>query len=121
MNAKLLGFFSGFPTRHFPADIARRLKEELVIRDSLVFVSAWPSDYERNDSDSAGMHHMFEECGMPFKGYSVIDNRTDALDARGLIQEASCIFLMGRHGAHSLDRKREGMPNIFGETGTGIG
>lgn len=121
MNAKLLGFFSGFPTRHFPADIARRLKEELVIRDSLVFVSAWPSDYERNDSDSAGMHHMFEECGMPFKGYSVIDNRTDALDARGLIQEASCIFLMGGHGAHSLDRKREGMPNIFGETGTGIG
>ena len=99
MNAKLLGFFSGFPTRHFPADMARRLKEELVIRDSLVFVSAWPSDYERNDSDSAGMHHMFEECGMPFKGYSVIDNRTDALDARGLIQEASCIFLMGGHAA----------------------
>ena len=97
MNARLLGFFSGFPTRHFPADIARRLKEELVIRDSLVFVSAWPSDYERNDSDATGMHGMFEEYNMSFKRYSVIDNRTDVCDAKLLIREASCIFLMGGH------------------------
>lgn len=97
MNAKLLGFFSGFPTRHFPVDIVARLKEELQIRDSLVFVSAWPSDYERNDSDSAGIHHMFEECNLPFKQYSVIDNRTDDFDAKRLIEEASCIFLMGGH------------------------
>lgn len=102
MNAKLLGFFSGFPTRHFPVDIADRLKEELVIRDSLVFVSAWPSDYERNDCDSAGMNHMFEECQMSFKRYSVIDNRTDALEAKRLIQEASCIFLMGGHAVQQF-------------------
>lgn len=97
MNAKLLGLFSGFPTRHFPADIAERLKEELVIRDSLVFISAWPSDYEKNDEDSAGMHHMFEECDIPFKQYNVIDNRTNASEAKRLIQQASCIFLMGGH------------------------
>ena len=97
MNAQLLGFFSGFPTRHFPEDIVERLKEELVVRDSLVFISAWPSDYERNDDDSAGMHGMFEECGMPFSRYYVIDNRTDSSDAKQLIQEASCIFLMGGH------------------------
>lgn len=29
MNAKLLGFFSGFPTRHFTDPIAEVLKEEL--------------------------------------------------------------------------------------------
>ena len=97
MNAQLLGFFSGFPTHHFPDDIVKRLKEELVVRDSLVFISAWPSDYERNDDDSAGMHGMFGECDMPFARYDVIDNRTDSLDAKRLIQEASCIFLMGGH------------------------
>lgn len=97
MNAQLLGFFSGFPTHHFPAGIVERLREELTVRDSLVFVSAWPSDYERNDSDSAGMHAMFEECDMPFKRYGVIDDRTAAVDARRLIREASCIFLMGGH------------------------
>ncbi len=97
MNAKLLGFFSGFPTHHFPNDIMERLREELIVRDSLVFVSAWPSDHERNDSDSAGMYAMFDECSMPFKRYSVIDNRTAAADAKQLVQEASCIFLMGGH------------------------
>ena len=97
MNAQLLGFFSGFPTRHFPDDIVKRLKEELVVRNSLVFISAWPSDHERNDDDSAGMHGMFEECDMPFSRYYVIDSRTDSSDAKRLIQEASCIFLMGGH------------------------
>ena len=97
MNAQLLGFFSGFPTRHFPDDIVERLKKELSVRDNLVFISAWPSDYERNDDDSAGMHSMFEECDMSFSRYDVIDNRTGSSDAKRLIQEASCIFLMGGH------------------------
>ena len=38
MNAKLLGFFSGFPTHHFTDRIADALKEELNVRDSLVFI-----------------------------------------------------------------------------------
>lgn len=97
MSAQLLGFFSGFPTRHFTADIVKILKKELTVRDSLVFVSAWPTDYERNDNDSAGMHGMFEECNMSFKRYCVIDNRTDTIAAKQLIREASCIFLMGGH------------------------
>ena len=107
MNAQLLGFFSGFPTRHFPAGIVERLREELTVRDSLVFVSAWPSDYERNDSDSAGMHAMFEECDMPFKRYGVIDDRTAAVDARRLIREASCIFLMGGHAVWQFQLIRD--------------
>lgn len=107
MNAKFLGFFSGFPTRHFPDGIAKHLKEELVVRDSLVFISAWPSEYERNDDDSAGMHGMFEECGMPFSRYDVIDNRTGSSDAKRSIREASCIFLMGGHATQQFQLMRE--------------
>ena len=62
MKAQLLGFFSGFPTHHFPVNIIERIREELAVCESLVFVSAWPSDYERNDSDSTGIYAMFEEC-----------------------------------------------------------
>ena len=102
MNAKMLGFFSGFPTHHFPADILNRLRDELIVRDSLVFISAWPSDYERNDSDSEGMHGMFEECNLSFQRFSVIDNRTDTFEAKRLIREASCIFLMGGHAVQQF-------------------
>ncbi len=56
MEQRLLGFFSGFPDRCFPPEVAGRLDKALACRDSLVFVSAWPEDYERNDSDAAGMY-----------------------------------------------------------------
>lgn len=107
MNAKLLGFFSGFPTRRFPDGIAKRLKEELTDRDRLVFISAWPSDFESNDNDAAGMHGMFEERGMPFSRYCVIDDRTDLPEAKRLIQGASCIFLMGGHAVLQFRLMRE--------------
>lgn len=32
MNAQLLGFFSGFPTHHFPAEIVERLREDWGIK-----------------------------------------------------------------------------------------
>ena len=95
MNAKLLGFFSGFPTRHFTDSIADVLKEELEVRDSLVFISCQPDNYAQNDDDSHGMHRMFAERNMPFAKHCVIDQRTNTEDAVNLIREASCIFLMG--------------------------
>ncbi len=95
MNAKLLGFFSGFPTRHFTGSIADVLKKELNVRDSLVFISSWPDDHAQNDDDSHGMHQMFAERNMPFTKHCVIDNRTTVDEAVKLIREASCIFLMG--------------------------
>lgn len=98
----MLGFFSGFPTRQFSTAIAEQLKKELPVRDSLVFISAWPADYARNDSDAAGMHAMFANCAMPFASYSVIDNRTSAACARQLIREASCLFLMGGHATQQF-------------------
>ena len=87
--------FSGFPTHHFTDEIAEKLRELISIRDNLVFVSAWPSDYDRNDDDAAGMHGMFAERGMGFSRFSVIDRRTDSDEAGRMIREASCIFLMG--------------------------
>ena len=95
MNASLLGLFSGFPTHHFPDEIAQVLRENLSRRESLVFISAWPEEYARNDDDSDGMHGMFAERGMAFADHRVIDRRTSAADAVRLAREADCIFLMG--------------------------
>lgn len=95
MNAKLTGMFSGFPTRHFPAEIASRLRAALTSRRSLVFISAWPADAERNDEDAAGMHGMFAECGMAFAQIAVIDDRTAPEAGQGMIRAADCVFLMG--------------------------
>ena len=95
MNARLLGLFSGFPTHHFPDEIAQVLRENLHERNSLIFISAWPEDYARNDDDSDGMHGMFAERGMAFADHRVIDRRTSATDAVRLVREADCVFLMG--------------------------
>ena len=55
MNARLLGLFSGFPTHHFPDAITQVLRENLPRRESLVFVSAWPEDFARNDGDNTAV------------------------------------------------------------------
>ena len=99
MNAELLGLFSGFPTRHFTDEIIPVLRENLPKRESLVFISAWPEDYARNDDDSGGMHEMFAERGMAFADHRVIDRRTSAADAVQLVGEADCVFLMGGDAA----------------------
>ena len=95
MNARLLGLFSGFPAHHFTDGIAEVLRGNLPRRESLVFISAWPNDYARNDDDSGGMHEMFAERGMGFARHFVIDRRTGAADAARQIREADCVFLMG--------------------------
>ena len=95
MSASLLGLFSGFPTHHFPDAVAQVLRAYLPRRESLVFISAWPEEYARNDDDSDGMHGMFAERGMAFADHRVIDRRTSAADAVRLAREADCIFLMG--------------------------
>ena len=95
MNAKLLGFFSGFPTRHFTDEIAQVLSENLPVRNKLVFISAWPEDHARNDDDSRGMHQMFAERGIGFAAHHVIDRRTSAEEAAKLVRAADCVFLMG--------------------------
>ena len=95
MNAKLLGFFSGFPAHHFTDEIAEVLCEYLPARNRLVFISAWPEDHARNDDDSRGMHQMFAERGMGFAEHHVIDRRTGAAEAAELVRAADCVLLMG--------------------------
>ena len=95
MNAQLLGLFSGFPTHHFPDEIVQVLRENLSRRESMVFISAWPEAYARNDDDGDGMHQMFAERCMAFTDHRVIDRRTRAADAVKQVRTADCIFLMG--------------------------
>ena len=102
----MLGFFSGFPSLHFPDAVVTRLKEELSVRKRLVFISAWPSEYGRNDNDAAGMHAMFAECDLPFSEYHVIDDRTEAAFAKELIRTGSCIFLMGGNATQQIQLLR---------------
>ncbi len=94
-SSKAIGFFSGFPERRFTDEIARRLKEELPVRKRIVFITACPEDYRRNDEDSAGMHGMFTEYGIGFDRFCVVDNRTESTDALQWAREADCFFLMG--------------------------
>ena len=103
LDYRLLGFFSGFPNRIFTHEIAERLCDELLKRDSIVFVSAWPEDYKRNDIDSDDMHGLFEDCNIPFSRHDVIDNRMEASHATRLIHEASCVFLMGGYPKLQLE------------------
>lgn len=107
MNAKLIGMFSGFPTRHFPQGIARRLKEALACRERLAFISAWPGDAARNDADAAGMHDMFAEWSMGFDCFAVIDERTPSDKAQRMLREADCVFLMGGNPTAQMQFIRE--------------
>lgn len=103
---RLLGFFSGFPSHHFPGNVAERLCKEIIERRNLVFVSAWPADHAKTESDAAGMNQMFEEIGICFEQYDVIDNRTEPLHAAQLICEASCVWLMGGHPGQQMQLLR---------------
>ena len=95
MKKELLALFSGFPDHHFSEEITKRLREELTVRKSMVFITACPYDYEQNDDDCDGMHEMFAEQGLAFDDHRVIDMRTEPSEAKALVENADCIFLMG--------------------------
>lgn len=66
MNAQLLGFFSVFPTHHFTDRIAEALKEELNVRDGLVFISCQPENSAQNDEEAEGTQRCnFGSCVRP--------------------------------------------------------
>ncbi|MBR0229982.1 MAG: GNAT family N-acetyltransferase [Erysipelotrichaceae bacterium] len=92
---RFLAVFSGFPDHHFPEEIAKRLREELTQRKSIVFITACPLNYRQNDDDCEGMHEMFAEQNLPFEKHCVIDKRTDPSLAKELVNNADCVFLMG--------------------------
>ncbi len=95
MRKEFLAVFSGFPDHHFSEEITERLRRELTVRKSIVFISACPLEYEQNDDDCDGMYEMFAEQGLPFEQHCVIDKRTEPDKAKKLVENADCIFLMG--------------------------
>ena len=95
MRKEFLAVFSGFPDHHFSEEITKRLREELTVRKSIVFITACPLDYAQNDDDCDGMHEMFVEQGLGFEKHCVIDKRTEPAEAKALVEHADCIFLMG--------------------------
>ena len=107
MNDRLLGFFSGFPSYHFPGDIAGRLCEELTQCNSMVFVCTNPVGHAKTDHYAAIMRGCFEEIGLVFEQYYVIDNRVETSRAAQFIREASCIHLMGGNPGTQLQFLRE--------------
>ena len=107
MDYRLLGFFSGFPGHHFPGEVAERLREELTRRGSLVFVCTDPAGHAKTDYYAALMRGCFEEIGLGFAQYYVIDNRVEPSRAAQLIREASCVHLMGGHPGKQIQFLRE--------------
>ena len=95
MRREFLAVFSGFPDHHFSAEITERLRAELTRRKSIVFITACPLDFAQNDDDCDGMHEMFAEQGLAFETHCVIDRRSDPSEAKKLVEQADCIFLMG--------------------------
>ena len=95
MRKDFTALFSGFPDHHFSREIAERLRQELTVRKSIVFITACPFDYEQNDDDCDGMYEMFAEQGLQFEKHYVIDKRTEPETAKELVENADCIFLMG--------------------------
>lgn len=63
-------------------------------RIPIIFITACPVDYQQNDEDSAGMHRMFEEYGIGFERFCVVDARMEPADAQKWAREADCFFLM---------------------------
>ena len=88
-------FFSGFDAAGFPEGIARRLREDIPVRGMLLFIASSPAGYEKSEYYLNGNKRWFEKAGIVFKEYRLLDDRIDADTARGLIDTASCILLMG--------------------------
>ena len=107
MDYRLLGFFSGFPSHHFPGNVADRLREELTQRDSLVFVCTDPAGHAKTDYYAGIMHGCFEEIGLAFAQVHLIDNRIEPSRAAQWIADASCVHLMGGHTGKQLQYLRE--------------
>ncbi len=95
MRKEFLAVFSGFPDHHFSEEITKRLRKEMPERKSIVFITACPQDYAQNDDDCDGMHGMFAEQGLAFEKHCVIDQRMEPSQAKDLVENADCIFLMG--------------------------
>jgi len=73
-----------------------RLRESLPENPKCLFISSDPDSYGLNDSFGAEMAEAFEEAGMEFSGYAVLDGR-NAVFAQPLVCSCDLIILSGGH------------------------
>ena len=89
-------FFSGFdPSTGFTSEIAANLRKDITNRDLLLFIASSPSGHEKTDRYLNGTRNWFEQSGIFFKDYLLLDDSVDNAKAQELINSASCIYLMG--------------------------
>jgi cyanophycinase-like exopeptidase len=83
-----LGWFNHF----FPENLARVLHGDITDRKSLAMISSNPSIYEDN---GATERSWFDQAGIMFDEYHLINYRVQKKEAQTTIQHASVIFLLG--------------------------
>lgn len=77
------------------------IKENLSGKKNIVFISANPDNYEKNDiqvygnEDSLGIIKMLEECNVKVSNTCIIDNRNIKDINNGILLNADIIYLMG--------------------------
>ena len=83
-----LGGFNNF----FPEDLGKLLQEDITDRKSLAMISSNPSIYE---DDGATERSWFDQAGILFDEYHLINDRVQKEDSQTKIEHASVIFLLG--------------------------
>lgn len=89
-------FFSGFdPATGFPAEIEANLRQDITRPDLLLFIASSPGSHAKSDLYAQGTRRWFEQAGISFSGYQLLDDRFDMSKAGDAVTAASCIYLMG--------------------------
>lgn len=89
-------FFSGFdPITGFPAEIAANLRQDIPNHDLLFFIASSPSNHAKSDRYAQGTRRWFEQAGISFRDYQLLDDRFDMRKAKDAVAAASCLYLMG--------------------------
>lgn len=83
-----LGWFNNF----FPDNLGRVLQGDITDRKSLAMISSNPLFFE---DDGAIERSWFDQAGIMFDEYHLINYHVQKEDAQTLIQNASVIFLLG--------------------------
>ena len=75
--------------------MANLLNADIINRKSFVFIITLPDNYEKNDSYFEVNKNWFQQAGILFGEYYVVDHRVSKEHAKSLIENASVVFLSG--------------------------
>lgn len=88
--------FSGFDEeRGFSKELSFALKEDIKGTRLLLFIASSPVNTEKTDQYKRINDKYFKGIGLVFYEVAVIDYRVSPIEAKELIERASCIVLMG--------------------------